>query len=445
MKFKLFLSFLSSLYLLSPILQVHSANTCTLSPTASSTVCAAGNGCPFSSNTIWTNCGGVAPTKADSASLENIGTYTVILDAGITVRTFTLGTTSPGTQELNVISSFNTTSRTVGETSSVRTYGYLSFAASAKTVYQLDNDLIVDGVLEILSGVFTGEADITVDSDGLFIWSGGTISGDSEILIQGPAVIDTPTATKLLDGKSLTSTSVMLIKSNITGVRNATIYVQGSTSVLQIDTGVSFPSPDGTFSILNEGIISGRFSVVGSFLNAGEISESNDAQGVLTDISINGILSLSDTSTVSIRLNGNAPGQGTQIRVSGATDLSGVLEITIGANFTATTETVIELITYGSVDGDFTSVVIDESAWDNTQCNTNTVKGSSKYTLTFNCNPPTNPGKSFPILIVAVAGGGGLLVIVIGVIVGVLIYKKVKAGKDQKKTMMQFEYFNYIK
>jgi hypothetical protein len=371
--------------------------------------------------------------------IDNNGNYKVNIVTLASVRTFTLGSsTTPGIQELNVQNQLNATSNSFGESSLIRKSGYLSLNG---LLYEFQNSISNSGVIEFIAGHLTGQGVITTTSDGLFLWWGGELS--SSLILEGPGLFS-GNSLKTFNGELLTINNILIIESDINCVKNAKIYVSGATSALQFKKGILLNSNDNTCLLENEGIISGKFTMVGSFNNKGQIDPRNDAENDLTQIDVNGNLTLSSTSSIIIELDGSGTDEGSYIKITGHAILSGSLEISMGSQFTATTDTVIDILNYDSAEGDFTNTIIDQSKWDNTVCNTYLEKGSSKYTLKFNCNPPDD-SSSFPILIVAVAGGGGLLLIIIISVVAILVCKRVKAKKEQKKTMMQFEYFNYIK
>ncbi len=319
---------------------------------------------------VWTNTSGglwsnpinwspnQAPGAADDAVVTNSGTYRITLDTNATVASFILG--GDGGQQTLTNSSKTLT---------------LTGASAVDT----------NGILGLGGGVLSGNGLLTVK--GVFLWTGGTISGGSLTVASNATLTVSGSADKTMVTSALT---------------NAGTVVWTGTGALV----GRFPANNQTNRIVNQGVFEAqsdaalRKSLAGAynnalflFENAGTWRKSGTTGTNLIEASFtstgavdlrSGVLRLagnyapSPTASLSVLIGGLVPGaESSQLQVAGVASLNGGLVINAASGFVPGAYDTFLILTSRARQGTFggvTSDPIGSRTWYNPRYLTNGVE-----------------------------------------------------------------------
>jgi len=126
-----------------------------------------------------------------------------------------------------------------------------------------------------------------------------------------------------------------------------------SSGTIGIDAGVTFTN-DGTVNsnLINAGALDGSGTVNGNVTNMGQVTPGDVGMtGILT---INGDYTQKNSGSLNLSIGGANPGTGyDQLVVRGTANLDGTLNVTIANNFMAMSGSMFQIMTFGSINGNF--------------------------------------------------------------------------------------------
>jgi len=333
----------------------------------------------------------VGVTGTGSVSVASTASLTLLSGSGVTLA----GTTTMDgalTVQAGAGLLFNGGTHTFGSSSSVIGAGDFDVVTGSVTVL---GDYDLTGVTGVLGGTLSFEnsttpavtSDLVVAGGALggagdlevvasFVWTGGTMSGGSQLRIGSSATGDLSIGPMVLDGRNLVNNGSLMWLTGDIDVRNGAAITNGATgtfdvqapdgSALTMTAGTATLSNDGTMTVASDGVVTvapdllnginstldiqagalaptgvftladgavlqgdGTLNLSGASVTAldGDVNPGT-SPGVLT---VTSALPLSALSAVNIELNGTTAGsEYDQLTVLGRATFGGVLNITAG-------------------------------------------------------------------------------------------------------------------
>ena len=311
---------------------------------------------------------GVAFNNAVTGSVS-VQAGTLLLDGG--------GTNS-GSVTVGVNGTLNATNNYSYAAGSTMTgAGVFSITGGTQT---FGGPVTLSGTFNLSGGTLAGAGDVTVS--GTLNWSGGTMSGAGKTVIAAGSLLNitsSVTLSRVLENNGSANWSAGSLVFNVGTLNNNGSFVASSNTTLQAygtnsvaagsnafnNAGTFTKSGSGTtqFTISSSGVTfnnavtgsvsvqAGTLSLISAPANGGSLAVKAGAT-----LSVSGPFANTAAGAVSIDIGGTAGNQFGHLTVSGASTLSGTLNLSVVNGFSPAIGNTFQVMTFGSRSGTFTTV-----------------------------------------------------------------------------------------